>query len=71
MNFAFIENALTAIHAFGAKGWWQSLVVILAVSAVSGVSDHFLGVGNAVTKEVHELSAPVSPTIVISPTTVQ
>lgn len=64
MNFAFISNALTAIHDFGAKSWWQSLVVLVGATVIGNVADHYLGVGNAVSKEVATISAPVSPTIV-------
>jgi hypothetical protein len=63
---AFFSNLSTNIHGFGAKGWWQSLVVLVGMTIIGNVADHYLGVGNAVSKEVATISAPA-----VSPTTVQ
>jgi hypothetical protein len=67
LNFAFITNAMTAIHEYGAKGFWQSLLVFAVIAIGSNVADHYLGAGNFVSTELATLNQPASPTIVISP----
>jgi hypothetical protein len=74
VNLAFIANLLTSIHDFGAKSWINSLIVLTVLYVASATADHFLGAGNAISSEMKTIGAsldqPVSPTIVVSGTTV-
>lgn len=54
-----LTKPIQKLHEFGAKGWWQSLLVVALVGAAGGLADREFGKGNPVSKE---LAAPAVST---------